>query len=108
MPVAVIRPTPAGARATVKLDWGTKVAVTARSADMVSWQVDVPLHAPDQPVKRYPSAGSAVSVTRAPASKVSLQSAPQSMPVPPTEPPPLGDRLTVRVCCAMKVAVTLR
>jgi hypothetical protein len=57
-----------------------KAAVAERGAVMVSVHVPVPEHAPDQPVKLEPAAGTAVSVTSVPLRKSCAQVAPQSMP----------------------------
>jgi hypothetical protein len=57
-----------------------KLAVTLVFAVSVSAQVEVPLHAPDQPVNVDPVAGVAVSVTAVPLAKLALHVWPQSMP----------------------------
>ena len=58
---------------TIKNVWGPEAdisncAVTAWSASNVTRQDPVPVHAPDQPVKVEPAAGTAVRVTTVSAS----------------------------------------
>jgi hypothetical protein len=80
---------------------------------MLTTQLLVPVQAPDQPTKLEPLAAAAVSVTLLPLAYVSVQSAPQSIP--------LGDEVTVPLPVpalptvsanppptVLKVAVTLR
>jgi len=57
-----------------------KVAVTFRSAVMVTVQAPVPLQAPPQPVKVDPAGGVAARPTVAPAAKLALHVEPQSIP----------------------------
>jgi len=70
----------------------SKVAVMEVSAPSVTTQLDVPLHAPDQPVKVDAESGVAVSVSCIPPEKLALQVDPQVMPfglletVPPPDP----------------------
>ncbi len=71
------------------------MAVTLLSALIVRVQFPVPEQAPDQPVKDQPETGLAVKVTEVPEGYVSVQSAPQLMPVPVTVPEPFLE--TVRV-----------
>jgi hypothetical protein len=61
---------------------GLKVAVTVCSLMPVfTWQVPVPVQPPpDQPLKRDPAAGVAVSLSEVPASNEAVQVAPQSIP----------------------------
>src|SRR5437660_1395086 len=56
------------------------VAVTARTALIVTLQVPVPVQLPLQPVKVAPAAGVAVRVTRVPVVKAVEQVAPQEIP----------------------------
>ena len=60
-----------------------KVAVTALSPSIVTWQVaDVPEQTPpDQPVKTAPLSAVAVKVTFVPVVKAALHVVPQVMPV---------------------------
>lgn len=105
-----IEPEPAPDLVTVRVYSGAKVAVAVRAWLMVTVQVDVPVHAPNQPVKREPAAAVAVSVTRVPDPKYAVQVAPQFTPptfeVTPPEPAP--ERVTVNRYWAVNVAVTLR
>jgi hypothetical protein len=55
----------------------TKVAETFFAASIVTTQLPVPVHAPDQPVKAEPAEGAAESVTAVPDSKLAEQVAPQ-------------------------------
>ena len=84
------------------------VAVTALAADMVTTQVDVPLHAPDQPLKTEPPLGVAVKVTLAPGAKGELQVEPQLIPAGllDTGPLPVPALATVRTEPRLNVAVT--
>jgi len=60
-------PDPAPVFDTLSTQTGTKVAVTARAALIVTTQLPVPEQPePDQPEKRDPAAGAAVSVTTVP------------------------------------------
>ena len=101
-------PVPALVTVSAK-DGNAKVAVTARTALIVTVQVLVPVQAPLQPVKIDPAAGAAVSVTTVPVVKEVEQVAPQEMPAGAlvTVPLPLPDLVTLSAkddC--MKVAVT--
>ena len=58
----------------------TKETVIAVGAPIITWQVPVPLQAPDHPEKEEPESGVAVSVTDEPARKVAVQVLPQSIP----------------------------
>jgi len=82
-------------------------APTDFAASTVTTQLPVPLQAPDQPAKLDPVAGVAVRVTIEPCERVSLQSAPQSIPVPLTTPPPVPDVMTERVWSVGDVAVAV-
>jgi hypothetical protein len=89
-----------------------KVAVTERSAVIVSWHVPTPEHAPAHPAKVDPDSALAVSVTEAPSSNECEHVealVPQSIPAGllVTTPLPLPVGLTVSVRTAVKVAVTL-
>ena len=64
LPVTV--PAPVTDFVTVKLYTGIKVAVTDVAAVIVTVQVPVPEHAPDQPEKVDPLAAEAVKVTDIP------------------------------------------
>ena len=67
-----------------------KVAVTIVSpAGLDTVQIPVPEHAPLQPVKAKPTAGTALRVTVAPELSPSVQSKPQVMPAPVTMPMPV-------------------
>jgi hypothetical protein len=68
-----------------------KLAVTVAAAFSVTAHVDVPVHAPVQPVNCCPLAGVAVSVTGVPCAKDSVQSVGQVIPAgdEPTLPEPL-------------------
>ena len=55
------------------------MAVTDRAVFMVTWQEPVPEHAPLQPEKVEPEAGTAVRVTMVPASKRAPRVPPQSI-----------------------------
>ena len=57
-----------------------KVAVTSRTADIVTVQVPVPEHAALQPANSEPLAGVAVRVTAVPSAKSCVQSDPQEIP----------------------------
>src|SRR5688572_25126298 len=87
-----------------------KVAVTVAAAETVSVHGPVPEQPPpDQPLNDEPVAGVAVRVTIVPASKLSEQSAPQSMPAGAelTVPLPAPVLITASACCCtVKVAVT--
>jgi hypothetical protein len=74
------------------------VAVTLRSALIVTVQPPVPVHAPDQPAKVDPAAGVAIMPTVAPEVKSAAQVDPQLMPDGElvTVPDPLPARVTVR------------
>jgi len=90
-------PVPVPDLATVRLYWfRVKAAVTDFAAVMVTEQVPVPVQAPVQPVKVDPVDGAAVKVTEVLSHMVSVQSAPQSIPVPDTVPLPVPDLATVR------------
>ena len=64
----------------VEVDW-PNVAVTDRVAAIETVHVPVPLQAPDQPAKREPELGVAVSVTDVPELKLTLHVLPQLMPL---------------------------
>ena len=61
---------------------------------MVTLQLPVPVHAPDQPVNVDPVAADAVSVTDAPLFAVAVQVDPQEIPPPDTVPEPAPDFVT--------------
>ena len=75
------------------------VAVTFRAAFIVTRQVPVPEHAPDQPEKVYPLAAEAVKITDVPEPKlveqVELQLKPQRLLV--TVPASDGETFTVKL-----------
>lgn len=76
-----------------------KAAATLRSALIATVQVLLaPVQAPDQPLKRWPVAGVAVSTTLVPSPKVALHAVPQSTPTgcERTEPFPFRVTLSVR------------
>ena len=73
----------------------TKLADTDRLEDMRTLQVPVPEHAPPQPLKVWPVAGVAVSLTLVPEAYEALQVLPQSIPLPLTVPLPLLETLSV-------------
>src|SRR5579859_868285 len=103
-------PEPLPARLTVNGSGiRAKVAVIDRASFMVTEQLPIPVHAPDQPTKRAPVAGVAVSVTVVSTLKLLEQTVPQEIPAwsEVTVPKPLPARLTVRVArTRAKVAVT--
>jgi hypothetical protein len=68
---------------------------------MVTEQLPVPEHAPDQPVKVELADAVAVNITSVPSLYASLQSEPQLMPVGllVTVPLPVPAFVTVRVYC---------
>ena len=72
------------------------VAVTDFAAVIVTEQVFVPVHAPDQPVNVEPAAGIALNTTVAPRTKVVVHVVPQSIPdgVDETDPEPVPARET--------------
>jgi hypothetical protein len=77
-------PVPVPLRVTVSANvvaWLVNVAVTERACVIETVQVDVPVHAPLQPVNAEPLVAAAVSVTDAPLVKFALQVAPQFTPV---------------------------
>jgi len=76
----------------------SKLAVTAFAALIVTKQLPVPLHAPDQPVKVEVASATAVSVTPAPMVKLAAHVLPQLMPAGDevTVPPPVPVLPTVR------------
>lgn len=74
-----------------------KVAVTLRAASIDTLQASAPVQAPDQPVKRQPSAGVGVSVTVASTASAALQVLPQAMPA--------GDEVTVPVPLRVTLSV---
>jgi hypothetical protein len=81
----------------------SKLAVTDLAASMVTMQVAVPVHAPDQPVKLEAPSGVAVRVTTVPTVNPAVQVLPQLMPngeevtvpVPPFMPFLLTSKLVV-------------
>jgi hypothetical protein len=81
-----------------RLVW-VKVAVTDRLACMLTTQLPVPLHAPDQPAKVESLAAAAVSVTVLLLVKVAEQALPQLMPegLLVTKPEPVPSLATVSV-----------
>ncbi len=86
------------------------VAVTLWLVLIVTTQLPVPLHAPDQPLKLYPDAGVAVRVTAVPALIVAEQVEPQEIEPPELETVPEPTLATERVyapCATANVAVTL-
>ena len=98
----VTAPLPAPNLTTVKVYCGinsVKVAVTSRSAVMVTVHVPVPVHAPLQPSKKDPGNGVAVRVTEAALLNPAEQIEPQLMPAGLllTVPLPLPDLDTVRL-----------
>ena len=84
------------------------VAVTDRSELMVTVQVPVPEHSPDQPRNVWPADAVAVSVTTVPSSKFAEQVTPQSIPggLLVTVPVPVPVFVTVSVCGPVNVATT--
>ena len=89
---------------------GAKVAVTDVAAVMLTVQVPVPLHAPDQPENIELAFGAAVSTTLVAYVNDATQALPQLMPVgvEVTVPVPVPAFPTVRVYERMlKVAVTV-
>ena len=85
-------PAPAPAFVIVSTKVGVKVGVTTVAAVSVTAQAPVPLQPPPlQPVKTDPAAGTAVSVTTVPLTKVAEQFVPQVIPdgVLVTVPEPL-------------------
>jgi hypothetical protein len=86
------------------------VAVTLRADVMETVQVEVPLHAPDQPENVEPVAAVAVRVTLVPDAKEAEQVAPQLIPagLDVTVPDPVPAFVTVSVYVGLvNVAVTL-
>jgi len=80
--------------------WTTsKLAVAEFTASMLTVQVAVPLHAPDQPVKIDVPSAVGVRVTIAPVVKLAVQVGPQSIPAGEEVmlPPPAPVLLTVSV-----------
>lgn len=86
--VTVPVPVPVLAIERVKF-FRVKVAVTDLAVSIVTLQLPVPLHAPDQPVKSESADVAAVRVTAVPALKLEAQAAPQSIPA--------GEEVTVPV-----------
>jgi hypothetical protein len=86
--------------------------VTDVLAFNASTQVEVPLHAPDQPAKVEPEEAAAVSVTDVPVAKLAVQALPQLMPAGllVTVPEPVPASCTVSCTCevvaVLNVAVT--
>jgi len=108
-------PPPAPALATARVNCvggaALKVAVTARTWLMVTWQLPVPVHAPPQPANTEPVPGAAVSVTTVPLSNRTLHAAPQPTPPGPvlTLPVPAPAVAIVSAnCLTFQVAVTVR
>ena len=100
MPVPVTVPVPAPDLVTVNKNVGTTTtsncAFTVCAALIVTLHVPVPLHpAPVQPANVDPATGAAVNTTTVFCASVSLQSAPQLMPVPATLPLPVPLLVTV-------------
>lgn len=85
------------------------VAVTDLAAVIETMQLPEPVQAPDQPANTDPAFGVAVNVTLVPAPYVSVQSAPQLMPVGDevTVPVPVPARLTLRSKPAAPPTTTL-
>jgi hypothetical protein len=85
------------------------VAVTVLAASIVTTQLPVPVHAPDQPLKVELLSADAVKVTIVPALYVSEQSDPQLIPAGAevTVPLPVPPLFTVSVfgCTAVKLAL---
>src|SRR5574340_772359 len=112
----LITPVPVPVRLTLRLNVGTKVAVTVVSAFMATLQTPVPAHAlPLQPANAELAPATAVNCTLLPELKFAVQVAPQLMPagVLVTVPLPAPAGVTVRANCGggggagSKVAVTL-
>src|SRR5687768_1340145 len=76
------------------------VAVTLLAASIVTWQLPVPLQAPDQPLKAELEAGVAESVTTVPAANVVAQVVPQLIAA--------GEDVTVPVALLAPVVTTVR
>ena len=80
--VLVTVPEPLGVIVTWRVGTATKVAVTAEAAVSTTEQVvEVPVHAPLQPLNTEPLAGEAESVTVELPGKFAVQVAPQLMPI---------------------------
>ena len=97
----VTEPAPVPAFVTVSVCVTVNVAVTDRSALIVTMQVPVPEQPPPlQPVKVEPAAGVAVRVTTVPSVKDAAQVAPQLIPAGElvTDPQPCPAFVTVSVC----------
>jgi len=79
------------------------VAVTFFGASMVRVQVPVPVQSPDQPLKVYPVAGVAVSVTEESTGKGALHVEPQLIPegLEDTLPPPAMETAIVGLTIAV-------
>lgn len=84
----------------------SKAALTEVSAFSVVVQAPVPLHPPLQPVNTLPVSGVAVRLTAVPASRFTVQVAPQSMPLPLTVPVPAPVLLAESWYCRVKFALT--
>ena len=78
----------------VIVNTGLKAAVTARSWDIVTWQLPVPVQSPVQPAKA-PLAAVAVSVTCVPLAKVALQPVAAAVPAVIVHEIPEGLDVTV-------------
>jgi hypothetical protein len=104
-------PVPAAAVVSVQVTLLAKVAVTVRAWVMGTVQVPVPVHAPDQPVKRLVLSAIGVRVTVAPSGRERLQVEKQVKPDGLDEaidPPPVPVVASESVCDGPNSAVTLR
>jgi hypothetical protein len=81
---------------------------------MIEQVFEVPLHAPDQPVKTAPKAGAAVNVATSPVTYPAVQAEPQLMRLSDDDTPPLPTFITLidgtftfaAVICALMSAPT--
>ena len=100
MPVPATVPVPVPDLLTVSKKVGTTAtsncAFTVFAASIVTVHVPVPVQpAPVHPTNVEPALGAAVNTTTVFCASVSVQSAPQVMPVPVTVPVPVPDLVTV-------------
>jgi hypothetical protein len=91
IPAGLLVTVPGPVLEIVSVKTASNVAVTVRAAVIDTTQVPVPEHAPDQPVKRAPAIGVAVSATVETVGYCAVQSDPQLIPgtLLVTTPPPL-------------------